>query len=89
MELLGLEKLTNAFGLLLLFQGVASMIATPLAGMIVKYSGAGGDFSAAFYAAGAFLVFSAILCFPLARIQKAEDARKEKKAKDKAINQLS
>lgn len=31
-DLLGLEKLTNAFGLLLLFQGVASLIGPPLAG---------------------------------------------------------
>lgn len=31
-ELLGLEKLTNAFGLLLLFQGIASIIGAPVAG---------------------------------------------------------
>ena len=31
-DLLGLEKLTNAFGLLLLFQGIASLIGPPFAG---------------------------------------------------------
>src|SRR5207245_742494 len=31
-ELLGLEKLTNAFGLMLLFQGIAAILGTPLAG---------------------------------------------------------
>lgn len=31
-DLLGLEKLTNAFGLLLLFQGVAAAVGAPLAG---------------------------------------------------------
>lgn len=31
-DLLGLEKLTNAFGLLLLFQGVASFIGPPIGG---------------------------------------------------------
>jgi hypothetical protein len=31
-ELIGLDKLTNAFGLLLLFQGVAAAIGSPLAG---------------------------------------------------------
>ena len=31
-ELLGLEKLTNAFGLLLLPQGIAIMIGAPIAG---------------------------------------------------------
>lgn len=32
-ELLGLEKLTNAFGLLLLFQGIAGIFGSPVAGM--------------------------------------------------------
>lgn len=33
-DLLGLDKLTNAFGILLLFQGVAAVIGSPLAGKI-------------------------------------------------------
>lgn len=37
-DLLGLERLTNAFGLLLLFQGIASLIGPPFAGkFIVKF----------------------------------------------------
>jgi hypothetical protein len=32
-ELMGLDKLTNAFGLLLLFQGVAAAIGSPVAGI--------------------------------------------------------
>ena len=31
-DLLGLERLTNAFGLLLLFQGIASVIGPPIIG---------------------------------------------------------
>lgn len=31
-DLLGLSRLTNAFGLLLLFQGVASFLGPPIAG---------------------------------------------------------
>lgn len=31
-DLLGIDKLTNAFGLLLLFQGIASLIGPPMAG---------------------------------------------------------
>lgn len=31
-DLLGLDKLTNAFGILLLFQGIASLVGPPLAG---------------------------------------------------------
>lgn len=33
-DLLGLDKLTNAFGILLLFQGIAAVIGSPLAGKI-------------------------------------------------------
>jgi hypothetical protein len=33
-ELMGLDKLTNAFGLLLLFQGIAATIGSPIAGII-------------------------------------------------------
>ncbi len=32
-DLLGLDRLTNAFGLLLLFQGVATLVGPPIAGM--------------------------------------------------------
>ena len=31
-DLLGLDKLTNSFGLLLMFQGVATLIGPPIAG---------------------------------------------------------
>lgn len=33
-DLLGLDKLTNAFGLLLLFQGLASLIGPPITGIL-------------------------------------------------------
>ena len=34
-DLLGLDKLTNAFGLLLLFQGIASVIGPPIIGIYI------------------------------------------------------
>ena len=36
-DLLGLDKLTNAFGLLLLFQGIASVIGPPIIGTKYRY----------------------------------------------------
>ena len=36
-DLLGLEKLTNAFGLLLLFQGIASLVGPPIAGNVITF----------------------------------------------------
>lgn len=35
-DLLGLEKLTNAFGMLMMFQGIAAIIGAPLAGFFAK-----------------------------------------------------
>ena len=35
-DLLGLDKLTNAFGLLLLFQGIASVMGPPIIGRLYK-----------------------------------------------------
>lgn len=34
MDLLGLDKLTNAFGLLILFRGAAAIVGSPLAGIV-------------------------------------------------------
>lgn len=36
-DLLGLDKLTNAFGIILLFQGIAAVIGSPLAGELCKF----------------------------------------------------
>lgn len=33
---MGLEKLTNAFGILMLFQGFAAMMGTPIAGELLN-----------------------------------------------------
>ena len=59
-ELLGLENLTSAFGLLLLFQGVAVMIGTPIAGAIYEFF---GNYDISFYIGGILLVSSSFLSF--------------------------
>jgi len=41
-ELLGIQKLTNAFGLCSLFQGIACVIGSPLSGIGAIYCTAGG-----------------------------------------------
>lgn len=38
-DLLGLEKLTNAFGLILLFQGIASIVGPPFIGCLYDVYG--------------------------------------------------
>ncbi|KAL1491788.1 hypothetical protein ABEB36_012332 [Hypothenemus hampei] len=71
-DLLGLEKLTNAFGLLLLFQGVAAVIGAPLAGAFTDIT---GSFDATFYLSGSMILISAIMCYPLNWINQWERRR--------------
>nr|XP_033340002.1 monocarboxylate transporter 3-like [Megalopta genalis] len=68
-DLLGLEKLTNAFGLLLLFQGVAATVGAPLAGVFMD---ATKSYDTAFYLSGTLILVSAIICYPLKWINRRE-----------------
>ncbi|CAH1390224.1 unnamed protein product [Nezara viridula] len=71
-ELIGLEKLTNAFGFLLLFQGLAAAIGSPIAGAFMDMT---GSYDASFYLSGALLLCSGVMCYPLPLIKKWEDKR--------------
>ncbi|XP_043278696.1 monocarboxylate transporter 3 isoform X2 [Venturia canescens] len=59
-DLLGLDKLTNAFGLLILFRGAAAIIGSPLAGTVYD---ATGSYSIPFFMAGFFFFLSAVTSF--------------------------
>ena len=59
-DLLGLDKLTNAFGLLILFRGAAAILGSPLAGAVYD---ATLSYDIPFYMAGAFFGVSAITSF--------------------------
>ncbi|XP_068145010.1 monocarboxylate transporter 14 isoform X2 [Drosophila tropicalis] len=74
-EMIGLEKLTNAFGFLMLFQGLAATFGTPIAGALY---GATGSYDAAFYFAGGLILLSAFLCYPLSYVSRWEQRRNEK-----------
>ena len=57
-DLLGLDNLTSAFGLLVLFRGLASMIGTPVAGALYDQS---QSYDTPFYLAGGFLIISSFI----------------------------
>ncbi|XP_073997465.1 monocarboxylate transporter 14-like [Rhodnius prolixus] len=57
-ELITLERFTNAYGLLLLVQGVANLVGPPLAGWLYDIS---GRYDLSFYLAGVFIVISGLL----------------------------
>lgn len=59
-DLLGLDKLTNAFGLLILFRGFAALLGTPLAGAIYDIT---KTYDLPFYMAGALFAISTITSF--------------------------
>ncbi|XP_066156644.1 monocarboxylate transporter 12-like isoform X1 [Euwallacea fornicatus] len=75
-DLLGLEKLTNAFGLLLLFQGAAAMIGSPLAGAFRDLT---GSHDATFYLSGGMILISAVMCYPLNWVNRWENRRNRRK----------
>ena len=59
-DLLGLDKLTNAFGLLILFRGAATIVGSPLAGALYD---ATQSYSIPFFVAGGLFALSAITSF--------------------------
>ncbi|XP_066598707.1 monocarboxylate transporter 12 [Prorops nasuta] len=75
-DLVGLENLTNAFGLLLLFQGIAAAVGAPLAGAFMDRT---GSYDASFYLSGSLILISAVICYPLKRINQWEKRRQESK----------
>lgn len=57
---MGLEKLTNAFGLLILFRGAATIVGSPLAGAVYD---ATGTYDIPFFMAGGFFLLATIFSF--------------------------
>ncbi|CAH1104778.1 unnamed protein product, partial [Psylliodes chrysocephalus] len=66
-EFLGLEKLTSAFGNLILFRGTGALLGPPLAGIIIS---ATGSYKICFLVASGFFVISTALSFSVPYVQK-------------------
>ncbi|CAG9787870.1 unnamed protein product [Diatraea saccharalis] len=73
-EYLGLEKLTNCFGLFLLFQGLGALLGNPIAGILYDQT---QSYEIPFYVSGSFLLFSAVMCYPVDWVSKWEKSRKK------------
>ena len=71
--LLGLEKLTSAFGLLGVFEGVGCIISTPIAGAIFD---ATDSFDPPFYMAAGFFILASVLGFLVQVIDKRQKLQK-------------
>jgi len=73
-ELMGLDKLTTAFGFVTLFQGAVSFVGGPIAGAISDMTGA---YTYSFYMAGGALFFGGVICLPLRRVARWEASSKQ------------
>ena len=71
-DLFGLEKLTNAFGLLLPFQGIASLVGPPIAGRLKDNL---GSYDPGFYLAGTMIAASGLMLFFIPCIQRLQKKR--------------
>ncbi|XP_055548374.1 monocarboxylate transporter 5 isoform X2 [Wyeomyia smithii] len=66
-DLLGLDKLTNAFGLLLMFQGIASFLGPPLAGWLYDIT---LSYNPGFILAGVTIALSGFILFSIPPLQR-------------------
>lgn len=66
-DLLGLNKLTNAFGLLLLFQGISSFLGPPIAGWLYD---ALNSYDPGFIVAGVTIAISGVILFVIPPMQR-------------------
>ncbi|CAL1534046.1 unnamed protein product [Lymnaea stagnalis] len=71
-ELMGLEKLTTAFGFVIMCQGMSSFLGAPVAGAMSDVT---GNYNAAFYLAGVTLTLSGLICLPLRRVSIWENSK--------------
>ncbi|XP_043218208.1 monocarboxylate transporter 12-like [Amphibalanus amphitrite] len=69
-EMLGLHRLNNAFGLMLLFQGIAATVGGPIAGTLYDST---QSYDATFYIAGSFFLAAGVISLPLHRIKRWEE----------------
>ncbi|XP_045766583.1 uncharacterized protein LOC123868210 [Maniola jurtina] len=67
-SLYGLDNLTNATGVILVFQGLGSLVSTPSASILKNMYG----FSIAFYVAGSFITAGGIILLPVKRMSEKE-----------------
>ncbi|XP_031341952.1 monocarboxylate transporter 7-like [Photinus pyralis] len=71
-DLLSLDKLTNAIGILLMFQGMASLIGMYIAGLLRDTS---GDYQMSFYFAGGCVLVGSLLLVPIKKVAEWENRK--------------
>lgn len=76
-DLLGMERLTNAFGLLLMFQGIASVIGPPMCGALFDVT---DSYHYSFLLAGSMIAVSGVMLFFIPCIWRVQARKLAKQA---------
>ncbi|XP_060523982.1 monocarboxylate transporter 3 isoform X2 [Cylas formicarius] len=84
-DLLGLDKLTNAFGLLILFRGAAAIVGSPLAGALYD---ATNSYAVPFYVAGGLFAISAITSFMAPYLKRFSNSDEEPQGEGDALTPI-
>ncbi|PIC18249.1 hypothetical protein B9Z55_024209 [Caenorhabditis nigoni] len=89
-DLMGLEKLTNSFGLLVVARGIAALAGSPFAGLVYDIT---GSYDAAFYFGGMVILvaglISATIPFVIKRRGPAQDSAFQMQDQDNMSGKLS
>lgn len=72
-SLYGLDNLTNATGIILVFNGLGTFVSTPGASILKEMYG----YSAAFYVSGIFITFGGLILLPVRRMCEKENKKNE------------
>lgn len=66
MELLGLENLSNAFGLSMIFNGLACFVGIPVSGILIDYT---GELWTVFVFGGTSMAVSGLILIPVKQVK--------------------
>lgn len=88
-DLMGLDKLTNAFGLILLFQGIATLIGPPIAGALCDYMQYySKTHNIAFILAGLSIAISGLMLFLISPLETCLKRRLKPKNKNRDVRKI-
>jgi len=81
-DLLGLDNLTSAFGLLTLFRGFSSMIGPPINGWIFEWT---NQYNVSFFVSGGFLLLAGIISCVVDLLKRKRDRLRKEATIEEAV----
>ncbi|ELU15285.1 hypothetical protein CAPTEDRAFT_171191 [Capitella teleta] len=72
-DLIGIQRLTSSFGILVMCQGISSFVGAPIAGSLFDLT---GSYNVSFFVAGVSIALAGLICLPLRRLHRWDLNRK-------------